>query len=560
MPTSNFTSAETSTLSHIDSERAWRPLHYLNLYRITLAALFVSALFVRGNLPLLGETNPALFQNVSFIYLGVALLASFAIRLRWADFRVFTYGLVVFDILSLTLIMRASGGIESGLGMLLIVAIAGNSLLLSGRAANLFAAIAAIAILGEQVLALQSPALTANFTQAGILGATLFATAFLAHVLSSRIRESEALAAQRGVDLANLAQLNQHVLQRMQSGIVVVDADLRVRLMNESAWYMLGLPSMGKTTNKSLKLISPELAEQLIDWRRGGLSEPRMFRPGGDSVELLPSMTALGSEARAGTLIFLEDTARMAQQAQQLKLASLGRLTASIAHEIRNPLGAISHAEQLLAETISDNPSDKRLLEIIHTNSGRVNDIIENVLQLSRRDHSMPETIELKPWLETFVSEFLHSQGCNPDDIALHVEPDDITAHMDATQLHQVLWNLCSNGLHHSRFYPLHPKLELHCGQSAKSSAPFIDVIDQGPGVPPDAVHNIFEPFFTTESKGSGLGLYIARELCESNQARLNYVAIPTGGACFRLEFADKPQPADASTKPTTRPITTKNT
>jgi two-component system sensor histidine kinase PilS (NtrC family) len=553
--TSSFSSAETSTLPSLDRERAWRPLHYLNLYRLTLAALFVSAIFVKNNLPVLGNVNPSLFEIVSFIYLGVTVFASFAIRFRWVDFRVLTYGLVVCDILALMLIMRASGGIETGLGMLLIVAIAGNSLLLSGRAANLFAAIAAIAILGEQVLALQDPTLTTNFTQAGILGASLFATAFLAHILSSRVRESEALAAQRGVDLANLAQLNQHVLQRMQSGIVVVDGDLRVRLMNESAWYMLGLPSMGNATHKSLNLISPELAEQLIDWRRGGLSEPRMFRPGGNSVELLPKMTALGSEARAGTLIFLEDTARMAQQAQQMKLASLGRLTASIAHEIRNPLGAISHAEQLLAETVGDNPSEKRLLEIIHTNSGRVNDIIENVLQLSRRDHSMPETIALKPWLENFVSEFVHSQGCDPADVGLHVEPDDITAHMDATQLHQVLWNLCHNGLRHSQGVPRQPKLELHCGLSSKAKKPFIDVIDQGPGISPDNVQNIFEPFFTTESKGSGLGLYIARELCESNQARLNYVAIPTGGACFRLEFADTPptaKPTTAATRTTT--------
>ncbi len=550
MPSSNFFSAETSTLPSIDSDRAWRPLHYLNLYRITLAALFVSAIYAKTNLPVLGSANQTLFQTVSFIYLGVALAASFAIRFRWMNFRLFTYGLVVFDILALTLIMRASGGIETGLGMLLVVAIAGNSLLLSSRAANLFAAIAAIAMLGEQVLAQQYPGVTANFTQAGILGATLFATAFLAHVLSSRVRESEALAAQRGVDLANLAQLNQHVLQRMQSGIVVVDANVHVRLMNESAWFMLGLPTMGNSINKSLKIISPELAEQLIDWRRGGLSEPRMFRPGGGSVELLPKMTALGSEARAGTLIFLEDTARMAQQAQQLKLASLGRLTASIAHEIRNPLGAISHAEQLLTEMVDDNPSDassgKRLLEIIHTNSARVNDIIENVLQLSRRDHSMPETIMLKPWLEIFVNEFTQSQGCGPADISLHVERDDISAHMDASQLHQVLWNLCQNGLHHSQGYPLQPRLKLHCGQSPKSRHAFIDVIDQGPGVPPDMVQTIFEPFFTTENKGSGLGLYIARELCESNQARLNYLAIPTGGACFRLEFADP----SSSTKP----------
>jgi two-component system sensor histidine kinase PilS (NtrC family) len=545
VPSTSFPNTETSTLPSPDSERAWRPLHYLNLYRITLAALFVSAIFLKGNLPVLGSHNASLFQIISFVYLGVALTSSFAIHFRWLSFPLLTYSLVVFDILALTLIMRASGGIETGLGMLLIVAIAGNSLLLSSRAATLFAAIAAIAVLSEQIFAQQNAELSANFTQAGILGATLFATAFIAHVLSARVRASEALAAQRGVDLANLAQLNQHVLQRMQSGIVVVDADMRIRLMNESAWYMLGLPSLGNTQNKSLKFISPELAEQLIDWRRGGHTEPRMFRPGGGNVELLPSMTALGSEARAGTLIFLEDTARMARQAQQLKLASLGRLTASIAHEIRNPLGAISHAEQLLAETVADNPADKRLLEIIHTNSSRVNDIIENVLQLSRRDRAMPENLPLKDWLENFLREFVQSQDCDPAEISLHVEPADASVHMDATQLHQVLWNLCQNGLRHSQDYPGQPKVELHGGIADDTGTPFLDVIDHGIGVPPDKVSNIFEPFFTTESKGSGLGLYIARELCEGNKARLSYVAIPTGGACFRVEFADQKTTTD---------------
>lgn len=540
MTSTTFSNAGTSPLPNPASERAWRPLHFLNLYRITLAALFVSAIFFKDNLPVLGSHNASLFQAVSFVYLGIALTTSFFIHFRWLNFRLLTYSLVILDILALTLIMRASGGIETGLGMLLVAAIAGNSLLLTNRAANLFAAIAAIAILAEQVIAQQNLELTANFTQAGILGATLFATAFLAHVLSTRVRESEALAAQRGVDLANLAQLNQHVLQRMQSGIIVVDADQHIRLMNESAWYMLGLPSLGNTHNKSLNVISPELAEQLIDWRRGGLSEPRMFRPGGSNVELLPNMTALGSETRAGTLIFLEDTARMAQQAQQLKLASLGRLTASIAHEIRNPLGAISHAEQLLAEGGTHNAADNRLLEIIHTNTARVNDIIENVLQLSRRDRSMPEDLPLKTWLENFLQEFIQSQNCHPSDISLHIAPNDTIVHMDASQLHQVLWNLCQNGLRHSQDYPGQPKLELHGGIENNSQKPFLDVIDHGPGVPPDTISNIFEPFFTTESKGSGLGLYIARELCEGNRARLSYVAIPTGGACFRLDFTEQ--------------------
>jgi two-component system sensor histidine kinase PilS (NtrC family) len=533
------TSIDPSVLPGLDSDRAWRPLRYLNLYRITLAALFVSSLYIASNLPMLGSHNPRLFELTSLAYLAVALGASFAIHWRLLDFRLLAYSLVTLDILALTLLMRASGGIESGLGMLLVMAIAGNGLLLGGRAASLFAAIAAIAVLVEQIFAQYVLKLDPNYTQAGILGATLFATAILAHVLSRRIRESEALAAQRSVDLANLAQLNQHVLQRMQSGIIVVDAEGRIWLINESAWYMLGLPSMGHSGSKNLTSISPELAEQLIEWRRGGLAEPRVFRPGGGTVELLPNMTALGAQTNAGTLIFLEDTARLAQQAQQMKLASLGRLTASIAHEIRNPLGAISHAEQLLAETVINDPEDRRLLEIIHTHTARMNHIIENVLQLSRRDRSLPEDIHLRPWLETFINEFVHNQDCNSADIGLHIESGDSIVHMDATQLHQVLWNLCQNGLRYSRNCPHQPRLELQGGLSHQSSRSFLDVIDHGTGIDAKTAQHIFEPFFTTDTQGTGLGLYIARELCESNQARLSYIPVPTGGCCFRIEFAE---------------------
>jgi len=521
----------------MDVERTWRPLEYLNFYRLILSAIFVGSFLFTSYLPTLGSFSPELFQITSIAYLVIALGASIIIHGRWLDFKTLTYGLALLDIIILTLLMRASGGIETGLGMLVVVAVAGNSLILGGRAANLFAAIAAIAILGEQVYVELHPDMKSGFTQAGILGAALFATAFLAHVLSTRIRESEELAKQRGVDLANLAQLNQHVLQRMQSGIIVVDADNCIRLMNESAWYMLGLPTMGGTSNKKLDAVSPELSGQLTNWQADKRIKPEAFKPSASTVDLLPKMTTLGTDARAGTLIFLEDTARMAQQAQQMKLASLGQLTASIAHEIRNPLGAISHAEQLLAEGSEENPENKRLLEIIHTNTLRVNNIIENVLQLSRRDRSVPEQIPMDDWLTNFSREFIQSQGCDMSDMHISIDPTDISIYMDATHLHQVLWNLCQNGLRYSVEIPGQARLQITVSLSPNSTKPVLDVIDNGPGIEPSIVQHIFEPFFTTGSSGSGLGLYISSELCSSNNARLSYIAVPTGGSCFRIEF-----------------------
>lgn len=529
-------------LPGLDKENVWRPLEYLNFYRLILSATFVGSFFFASYMPTLGSYSPQLFQVTSITYLVTALVAGFIIHGRWLDYKVLTFSLAFIDIFALTLLMRASGGIETGLGMLIVVAVAGNSLILGGRAANLIAAIAAIAILGEEVYAEFHPDMKSSFTQAGILGATLFATAFLAHVLSTRIRESEAIARQRGVDLANLAQLNQHVLQRMQSGILVVDDENRIRLMNESAWYMLGLPTIGGTSNKSLDTVSPELAEELATWHQNKLSEPKTFKATGSAVDLLPNMTSLGTEARAGTLIFLEDTARMAQQVQQMKLASLGQLTASIAHEIRNPLGAISHAEQLLAETIDENSENNRLFEIIHTNTLRVNNIIENILQLSRRDRSVPEHIALKDWLSGFHREFIQSQDCDPDDIRLSIEPANISVFMDATHLHQVLWNLCQNGLRYSVDIPHQTKLQINVSLASNATKPLLDVIDNGPGIDTETAQHIFEPFFTTGSSGSGLGLYISSELCSCNNAKLSYIPVPTGGSCFRIEFTDNPK------------------
>lgn len=520
-----------------DVDSAWRQLRFLNLYRITLSALFTSSIYIKNNLPLLGKSDPGLFETVCLVYLAISICASFIIHKRLCRFNVAVYLLAITDIIALTLITHASGGIETGLGMLLVVAIAGNSILVNSRTSNLFAAIAALAVLTEQVFAHLNPDLTPNYTHAGILGAALFATAFLAFVLSRRIRESEALAAQRGVDLANLAQLNQHVLQRMQSGIIVVDEKQRIRLMNESAWHMLGVASLDTGNNYNLKNISPELTRQLTGWRLGRLNEVKIFKAKNGTGELLPSMTSLGSDSSAGTLIFLEDTARMAQQAQQIKLASLGRLTASIAHEIRNPLGAISHAQQLLGESPTTDSNDKRLLEIIHTNTSRVNAIIENVLQLSRRNLSEPTNISLKPWLEEFIDELAQSEGCDRSAFQLQIEPDNCTVHMDASQLHQVLWNLCTNGLRYSPQRAGVARLELHGGLRPGSTKPYLDIIDHGPGIDAQAREHIFEPFYTTENTGSGLGLFIARELCQCNQARLSYHHEANQGSRFRIEF-----------------------
>lgn len=517
--------------------QTWRPLRLLNLYRLMLAGLFAALALGPIELDPLGKFAPGLFTTAAVLYLAGAIASSFTIAWRRPHFTLQVYLQVVLDIVALTLIMHASGGVKSGIGMLLLVAIIGGSILLAGQAALRLAAGATLAMLGEHIyFQVTHPLEPSHYSQAGLLGAAFFATALLAHALARRLRDSEALAERRGVDLASMAQLTQYIVQRMQTGIVVIDRDERVWLTNESARHLLGLET--PPNHQPLATLCPELADFHRRWRHEHLS-PGKFRCSRGLVELQPRFAGLGAQGDDGTLIFLEDTAALAQQAQQLKLASLGRLAGSIAHEIRNPLGAISHAGQLLAESEHLDNADLRLTEIIRTNSQRMNSIIENILQLGRRRQAKPETIPLRAWLEQFVDEFCRAQQIDPAHIQVEVVPDNIEVEFDPSQLHQVIWNMCHNGIRHSLARCGEPRLKLHAALNGDSPVPHLDVIDFGGGVDPAAVDNIFEPFFTTETKGTGLGLYIARELSESNHAHLTYLPANTGGACFRLTFAD---------------------
>jgi len=519
------------------ASQTWKPLQYLNIYRLLLALLLVTLNFSGITPSPLGSHDFGLLHYSTLFYLFFSITSIFTIRYGRPDFAIQLYIQGLIDIVIITLMMHASGGAGSGLGALLIVAVAGCSLLAGGRSAAFFAAIAALAVLLEQLYTvLEGGSPSTSYTQAGLLGATFFATALLGYTLAKRLRDSEALAEKRGVDLANMAQLTEYIIQRMQTGVIVLDSDNRIRLINESARHLLELETM--RGHNTLALMSPTLDDHLKLWQENNSYIAPMFRASPTGAEIMPRFATLGDRDKPGTMIFIEDMAAMAQQAQQLKLASLGRLTASIAHEIRNPLGAISHAGQLLAETEHLDKADRRLTEIIHTHSKRVNTIIENIVQLSRRQPAQPEELELKSWLENFLQDCGHDNQLDADKIDMAINPDNLLIRFDSSQLQQVLSNLCQNGLRHGS-QPGPAQLLLKAGISTDNQKPYLDVIDNGPGVAIDAVNNLFEPFFTTANEGTGLGLYIARELCESNQAHLDYLDIPDSGACFRITFAD---------------------
>jgi two-component system, NtrC family, sensor histidine kinase PilS len=209
-----------------------------------------------------------------------------------------------------------------------------------------------------------------------------------------------------------------------------------------------------------------------------------------------------------------------------MKLAAIGRLTANIAHEIRNPLSAISHAAELLQEEPTTDDTAKRLITIIQDNTQRLDRMVNDVLRVRRTDISHRERFKVVDYLKTFVEQFCQIQKLDPQLFELRLYADPYVL-FDRSHLNQVMWNLCRNAARHCRGEK--GSIRVIVDTDERHATVKLDVIDDGPGVPPELRSQLFEPFFTTATGGTGLGLYIAREVCDANSARLDYIETESG-------------------------------
>lgn len=531
----NTTTTQTS-LDQLYDQLSWRPLRILNYYRLLLATSFLSLFGAGYTGQVLGANNPSLFFWTCLLYAIIGLSFIYAAFIRSPEFKTQVAIQSVVDITTITILMHSSGGIESGIGMLLIVNITASSIFLSKQKAYLLSSIASLTVLGEQIFAdyfLIGEII--NYPKAGLLGLLLFSSAIIASTLSTRSRESQELASQTTAELADLEKLNEHIIKNMQTGIVVVLPNGKIYMANEAAEVLLGNRKLDG--RPYLAKISPSLFKRLKQWQKNPKMEQTPIKQEQGLPELQPGMTKLDENRdNSEIIIFIEDAAQLNQRFQEVKLASLGRLTASIAHEIRNPLGAINHAAQLLTESLND-ASNIKLSNIINAQVQRLNHTIENILQLSRQNTSNRESINLYNWLLDFKSEFCNSQGISPEQLDIEITPRDTEILFDVNHLHQVVWNLCSNTVSHSDREKPQIRIQLQGGVSLDSRQPFLDVIDNGTGIDPELVHQIFDPFFTTSPSGTGLGLYISKEMIESNRAKIRFIPLPKGGSCFRITF-----------------------
>jgi len=534
-----------STASTTPSDLAWRVIGLLNLYRLLVPLLLLSMQSFGGAGWELLVARPRLFVSACITYFTAAVLLIIARRLHWSSLRIVALVNATVDALAIGFILYASGGAVSGLGILLVLPVFALTVLAGPRDALLIAAVAALAVLVQQVFVGETIGSGAtDYVTAGVFGAVLFLVALGTRPVANRLRESEALMRRQEVDLANLAQLSQYIVQHLRESLLVVDEHDRVRLINESAAQILGDESA--YPDALIGEASARLAYLLESWRqRSRATEMGLAAPpdptfvAADGARLIRAHFApLGASSPGPVLIFLEDTSLIEEKVQQSKLAALGRLSASIAHEIRNPVGAMSHAGQLLGESPHLTGDDRRLTEIIRANAERVSGIIDNVQRLSRREAARLDRLPLSAWTHEFQQEFCQTMQWPEARLVVSSASPEVEVRVDPDQLRQIVWNLCENGLKHAIGDSPDQSLQLRYGRMAGSDRPFLEVADRGGGVAPEHAERIFEPFYSG-GRGTGLGLFLARELAQANAATLLYEPRVGGGSLFRLVFAD---------------------
>ena len=517
------------------SRELWRSLYYLNFYRLTLACLLFFLVWVFGNDLLLGQRDLRLFYQVSFTYIVLALLSLPLIKFRRPTFNLQLGIQIGTDIVCIVMLSYASGGASSNLAVLLLVSLAAAGLICRGKITLFFAALASIAVLLEHSYSvLTHDASVAQYMQAGLLSSAYFAVALVAHRLSKYAIASEKLAALRGVDLSYLAEANRLVIQDMPDGVLLVDERGVVRQTNPGAARLLGYEFSVKRI-EMLSDCSPLLDALYGVWRQSRNNRDEVLTLTATHSIVRVRFLPVQREGLGGAVVVLEDMQRAQEQAQQVKLAALGRLTANIAHEVRNPLSSISYAAELLQES-EQLEGQARLFNIILDNAFRLNSIVLDVLQLNRRDRVQKVAFNLAEHLPYFLENLQHTESFTPTIFDTDVS-DKCVVNFDRGHFDQVLWNLCRNALRFCQRQTGSVKLKARCFEDGRVE---LDICNDGASIPIELVQRLFEPFFTTSVGGTGLGLYIARELCEANGAKLEYKPNKEEGTCFRIIFGEK--------------------
>ena len=514
----------------------YRVISYLSFFRLLISLILLYAFFTDLVAMPLTLDRSAIGGSALISYFIMAIYLAINIRRRSGNSYTVALATLFTDILFLSTLLFIFGRLESGIAILLIFASVSAAVLLPMRLALFYASIVVLAFIGESLVGwlVQGESKT-ELIQAGLYGATTLATTVLGNILSRWLKDYRLTTERQAVQLTRMEQVNELVIRRMRNGVLAVDSEGQIQLMNESAWFLLGSP---KADKRKLSKVSPQLDTVLKDWYDNPSIEITPITVYGSQVRIVPKIVALPGALSIRVLIFLEDNEVISQRAVEMSAHLLANLSGSIAHEIRNPLAAISHAAQLLEESEEIAESDLRLVDIIHSQSGRMNGIVENILQLSRHEKSRPDIFELVPFLTEISEETKNSlPGIR---LTLDIDPEEkeTLVLFDRSQLHQAVWKLLENANRHACLDAAIPQVVLSMKHLQRTGYCVITVEDNGPGIPETNIERIFEPFFTTHKQGSGLGLYIARQLCDVNQAELTVDSVTNSYCRFHIRLA----------------------
>lgn len=532
-------SVRAKSSDFLSNNDPWAPLQLYSIYRLILAGTFLIFTLTDIASVEIGNSKSHIFSMATNIYLGFTLIGVFLSHVHIPSSTKQLYINSFLDIVFLLSVVYTSNGVSSGLGILILLPVILPNILNPGQISLFLSASTVLALMGVQAF-LQSQYKEGSYVvfNTGILSLFIMVISWIAGSWFEKASITAEIAKRRGIDLKNLSQLNQSILDELETGIIVLDHNAVIRHLNPTAWEMLGEPKAWQS--KQLKEYAPELNAHLKFWKKNVAPKVASYDlKHWKSTEFTLRLSQLGIRNQGVVLMYIEDTRIQREKQQDVKMASLGQLTANIAHEIRNPLGAISHAAQLLSESSHLDKADQRMIQIIQTNSKRMNGTIESVLNLSRKSNPKRENIRLKLWLNDFINDFIMQSAITKKQITLFLDMPDTTIRFDPTHLHQVMWNLCRNAEKYARENVSELMIDIQGTHPSHTRDIVLNVIDNGKGVPHKNIERLFEPFFTTSSQGegTGLGLFMARELCLSNGASLEYRKLQAGGSCFRLVF-----------------------
>lgn len=506
---------------------SWYIFQFYNAYRLVVIATFL----VLNPLHLYGSLQNSLHIYFFFIcYTTCILVFSYCTYSARFRFKFLVILSMLCDLLYLNALTFSLGQWSIVAAIFIYVSIATFSILIPGILTVFFAAIETIILITHSLFMYSMYDVNIIY-YAGLQGAGLFATALTSLMLASWVKKHQLQAEKLRKETAYLTQLNDYIVHRLHSGVLLVDNELNVELINKKGAKQFNL---AKEDKPNLEEFSPQLATIIRKWmaktENKGKTYKCMLKNPESLIHVLPGYNDGEETNRA--LVIVEDVSKTKRRAQELKLASLGRFTASIAHELRNPLGAISHAIQLLEESANAAKEDSRLMEIIHSNCDRMNLLIKNILHLSRRHEAKQLFFNARIFFDKFRKEAFFKEELT---LNVLIEPKELKICFDTSHLQQILIILIENSVKYGGLS--HVTIDIKCFVNDKGSTCLL-ISDNGKGVDPDSFDMIFEPFFTTSHQGVGLGLFIAKELCEANQALIKLI---TGdkGTTFLLVFAD---------------------